>query len=302
MKVAGNFTERLSVAGRLSLDRTEIRVPSTGVGAFDAVYEITHEGEPFESYRTREKAGLLNTGNPTGNANGPIIELDVQIDAENRIFVRGRGLDAELGGRLRLSGTATNVIPQGQFSLIRGRLDILGKRLELVEGSARLQGVLIPTLRMVARTSSDGIILFVFVEGAADAPEIKFVSEPQLPSDEVVSRLMFGRGAANLSPIQMVQLASAVATLAGRGGTGIVERLRQTTGFDDLDLTSDLEGGTSVRAGKYISENVYTDVVLDSDGQTRINLNLDLSATTKLRGEAGSDGSTGIGLFFEKDY
>jgi len=226
----------------------------------------------------------------------------VQIIAENRIFVRGRGLDAELGGQLRLTGTTAEVIPQGRFELIRGRLDILGKRLSLQEGSARLQGNLIPTLRLVARTTSDDTILFVIVEGAADAPEIRFASEPELPSDEVLALLLFGRGVSTISALQAVQLASAVATLAGRGGLGIVERLRQSTGFDDLDLTTDADGATSLRVGKYISENAYTDVELDSDGQSRINLNLDLTPSTKLRGQVGTDGSTGIGLFFERDY
>jgi translocation and assembly module TamB len=99
-----------------------------------------------------------------------------------------------------------------------------------------------------------------------------------------------------------VQLASAVATLAGRGGIGIVERLRQSTGFDDFDLTTDDEGGASLRLGKYISDNAYTEVEIGAGGQSRINLNLDLTPSSKLRGQVGTDGTTGIGLFFERDY
>ena len=42
-------------------------------------------------------------------------------------IVRGRGIDAELGGQIRLTGTARNIIPIGQLELIRGRVDLLNQ-------------------------------------------------------------------------------------------------------------------------------------------------------------------------------
>ena len=243
--------------------------------------------------------GCDNTGDAAVSSN---VALDVKILAENKIFVRGRGLDAELGGQLTLTGTTTDIIPKGRFELIRGRLDILGKRLEMQEGYASLQGSLTPHLRLVASTSTGEHLVLVTVEGAADEPEITFTSEPELPSDEVLARLLFGRDVTKISAFQTVQLASAVATLAGRGGIGIVEKLRMKAGVDELDITTDEAGETTLRAGKYISETVYTAVEVETTGQSRINLNLDLSNSTKLRGTVDTEGKTGIGLFFEKDY
>jgi len=302
LALSGAISDNLSIAGQIVLGRSEILVPSTGIGSFGEMLEIVHINEPADVRQSRQYAGILGASTGEGSSGGRGIGLDVKIIAENRIFVRGRGLDAELGGQLQLTGTTADIIPQGRFELIRGRLDILGKRLTLEEGSATLQGNLIPRLRLVARTVSDDITLFVIVEGPADAPEINFVSEPELPDDAVLARLLFGRDINTISAFQAVQLASAVATLAGRGGIGIVERLRKNFGFDDLDLATGSDGGTSLRLGKYISENIYTDVEIDSDGQSRINLNLDLTPTTILRGQAGTDGSTGIGIYFEKDY
>ncbi|MCV2894676.1 translocation/assembly module TamB domain-containing protein [Lentibacter sp. XHP0401] len=302
LTLGGALASSPSLAGRLLLDETEIRVPSTGIGAYGDIPEITHLSEPAAVRQTRSFAGLLNTGGSESAVAGGGIGLNVQIIAQNRIFVRGRGLDAELGGQLELTGTTADIIPKGRFDLIRGRLDILGKRLDLREGYARMQGSLTPELRLVAGTSTDDYVILVVLEGPADAPEITFTSEPELPSDEVLARLLFGRDISSISALQAVQLASAVATLAGKGGIGIVEKLRQQTGFDDLDVTTDEDGETSVRAGKYISDKAYTDIEIDSQGQSQINLNLDLSKSTKLRGSVDSDGETGIGLFFEKDY
>ena len=66
--------------------------------------------------------------------------------------MRGRGLDAELGGALRVTGTTRNPVSAGAFELIRGRLDILQKRYVLEEGLIQMQGTLEPYLRFVAGT------------------------------------------------------------------------------------------------------------------------------------------------------
>ncbi|MFN6953046.1 MAG: translocation/assembly module TamB domain-containing protein, partial [Albidovulum sp.] len=119
---------------------------------------------------------------------------------------------------------------------------------------------------------------------------------------EVIARLLFGRGIGSLSPLQAAQLAGAVAELAGTGGEGIVSRLRSSFGLDDFDVTSDANGSAVVRAGKYLSEKVYTDVNLGSEGKTEINLNLDVRPGVVVRGTLGSDGTTGIGVYYERDY
>lgn len=98
-----------------------------------------------------------------------------------------------------------------------------------------------------------------------------------------------------------MQLASAISTLAGRGG-GALDRLRQGIGLDDFDVTTDEAGNAAVRAGKYLSENIYTDVTITSEGDTEINLNLDITKEITAKGSVDQDGETGVGVFFERDY
>jgi translocation and assembly module TamB len=61
------------------------------------------------------------------------------------------------------------------------------------------------------------------------------------------------------------------------------------------------DGSAAVRAGKYISENVYTDVTVGQD-TGEVSLNLDLNPSLTVRGSVASDGNTGVGIFFERDY
>ena len=224
------------------------------------------------------------------------------IDAPNQVFVRGRGIDAELGGQIRLTGTARNIIPIGQLELIRGRVDLLGRRFTMTEGLIELQGSLVPVIRLVAETQRDNITTRIIIDGEIRDPDITFESNPQLPEEEVLSQLLFGRGLDSISALQAAQLANAIAVLAGRGSEGIVSNLRDSVGLDDLDLTTDEEGDISVRAGKYLSDNLYTDVQVEADGTSKINLNLDVSQELTARGSVGSDGDSTVGLFYERDY
>jgi translocation and assembly module TamB len=304
LRVTGPLAGGARIAGRLTLSETEIRVPSTGLGGVADIPDLRHRNEPAAVRATRARAGLAGTGDGAtgaGRAARPHA-LDIAVSAPNAIFVRGRGLDAELGGDLLLRGTTAAVIPSGGFSLLRGRLDILGRRFTLDEGQLALAGALVPQIRLAASTRSESVTARILVEGPADAPSIRFVSTPELPEEEVVALLLFGRGLRSISALQAAQLASAVATLTGRGGPGVVDRLRRSFGLDDLDLAAAADGSTTLRAGKYLSENLYADVLFGAEGRSTVTLNLDVSPSVTVRGSAGSDGETGIGIYFERDY
>jgi translocation and assembly module TamB len=118
----------------------------------------------------------------------------------------------------------------------------------------------------------------------------------------VLAQLLFGRNLSEISAFQALQLANAVATLAGRGGVGLVGNLRDRFGLDDLDVTTTDSGETALRVGKYLTDNVYTDVTAASDGTGEVSLNIDLTPSLKGKATLGSDGNSSIGVFFEKDY
>ena len=310
--ITGLASQGPLIAGRIRLEETEFRIPTSGLGGAGAIPDITHLGEPPAVRGTRARAGLLpfpsadsriaGLAGPPATPPAVAARLDLTIDAPARVFVRGRGIDAELGGQIRLTGTARNIIPIGQLELIRGRVDLLGRRFTMTEGRIELQGSLMPVIRLVAETQRDSITTRIIIDGEIRDPEITFESNPELPEEEVLSQLLFGRGLDSISALQAAQLANAIAVLAGTGSAGIVSNLRDSVGLDDLDLTTDEEGDISVRAGKYLSDNLYTDVQVEADGTSKINLNLDVSTALTARGSVGSDGDSTVGLFYERDY
>jgi translocation and assembly module TamB len=282
VEVTGPLAGGARIGGALSLGRTELRVPSGMPGGADMLGGIRHVGEPAAVRRTRQRAGLVETERQ-GRGGAAAFPLDLTIDAPNRIFVRGR----------RASGV---------FNLVRGRIDVLTKRLELTEGLIDLRGALDPYLRFVARTQTDDLTIDVVLEGQASAPEVTFTSSPELPQEEILAQLLFGRSFDQMSAFQAAQLVGAAATLSGNGSGGLTGRLRDSFGLSDLDVTSTAGGATEFTAGAYISDNIYSELSVDSEGNNRIDLNLDLSRSVTVKGRTGSSGDTGIGIFFEKDY
>ncbi|MDO5657318.1 MAG: translocation/assembly module TamB domain-containing protein [Paracoccus sp. (in: a-proteobacteria)] len=309
---SGVLADGALISGTVLVSEAEIRIPSTGLGGAREIPEMIHRGDSWAVRTTRARAGLepfgslaaqqANLGGPAATPPATPLRLDLNIEAPNQIFVRGRGVDAELGGSIRITGTARNVVPIGFFELIRGRVDLLGKRFDLTEGLIELQGDLRPILRLVATNVQSDLTTRIIIDGEIMEPEIRFESTPELPQEEVLSQLLFGRGLENITALQAAQLANAIAVLAGQGGAGVIGNLRDSMGLDDLDFTSDDEGNVSVRAGRYLSRNVYTDVEVGGDGDTRVNLNLDLTPSLTARGSVGTDGNSTLGLYYERDY
>lgn len=307
LSLTGPLLGRARLEGQIALGETELRVPSTGFATAADLEGITNVNDSPAVRATRARAGVGGaagggSGGGSGGSGAPDWAVNLTIDAPNRIFLRGRGLDAELGGAIRLGGTLANLVPAGGMELIRGRLDILGKRLTLAQASLVLEGDFVPYLTITATNTTEDVTSIVTIEGPANQPEVTFSSDPEMAQEEVLAWLLFGRGLDTISAFQAAQLASAVATLAGRGGEGIVGRLRKGFGLDDLDVSTDASGSAAVSAGKYISEKVYTEVSVGQDGNTRINLNLDVRPGVTVKGRVESDGDSGLGIYLEKDY
>ena len=218
--------------------------------------------------------------------------------------MQGRGLDAELGGALRLTGSSAAPQAVGEFTMRRGRLSLLGRRLTFTRGILTFSGSLVPYLDMAAELKASDATAMVIVSGPANNPKFSFTSTPALPEDEVLARLIFGRAMSNLSPLQIAQLADAASQLAGGGGsTSLLNSLRDKLGVDDVDIRTNEDGSTAVSVGKYLNDRTYLTIEKgDKAGSGKAAIDLNVGRGIKLRGEASDGGEAKGGIFFEKEY
>ncbi|QHQ36618.1 translocation/assembly module TamB domain-containing protein [Algicella marina] len=290
------------LSGQVDIGKTEITVPSSFGIREGVLLDVQHLSLPRDAAMTLQRAGLPEREEPSPAGSGSNLRLDITISAQNQIFVRGRGLDTELGGTVVVRGPISNVRPIGQFDLIRGRISILGQRIDFDEGSVNLSGDFDPRIRLVATTIATDTTVNLIVEGRVSDPEITLTSSPELPQDEVLALLIFQRNLSELTPFQVAQLATAAASLAGGGGGGLLDNLRSSTGLSNLDIVTGDDGEVGVRAGAYLRDNVYLDVEAEDDGDARATINIDITDSLRGRATFGNDGDSSIGIFYEKDY
>jgi translocation and assembly module TamB len=268
---------------------------------------------------------VRRSGQAPGAPSSPsvIIGFDLGVDAPERVFVRGHGVDAELGGALQAKGTSAAPQISGGFNLRRGTYSLAGQTLSFTRGKVSFDGMspsgkLDPSLDLVAETTSNGVTATLTVSGYADAPKIQLSSTPELPQDEILAQLLFKQSVKQLTPLQVAEIAQALASLSGvGGGADPLAMVRKGLGLDRLSVgaASGNTSGATVEAGKYIANGVYVGTKQGTAGGTQGQVQIDLTKNLKLETTLGTGGgvpATGatpdndpgssVGLAYQLEY
>ena len=298
LNVSGPLAQRPRVDGRITIVGMDISVPDRFNSVASPIPGTKHLN-PTPTARAR--LALMAKAKGSG-ARTPLFDatLALTIAATNRIFVRGRGIYAELGGDLHVSGSARDPQVTGGFNLLRGSLTLLSSRLVFTRGNVRFHGDVMPDLDLVAETSTTGVTARISVTGPAVQPAFQISSNPSLPEDEILSRVLFQKSSGSLSAFQALELANAVATLSGQADA--FEHVRRSLGVDSLDISSSATGGALVSATRAINDRVSVGVTTGARPQDNgVSVNFDVTRHVRLQAGADASGgsSAGVGLDWE---
>lgn len=242
----------------------------------------------------------LRRNRPTGQSN---LRVDVRLRAVDDVSVSGRGLHVVLTGGLRIYGPIDGLAADGAFHMVRGRLTLPARSLDFERGTLTFDRDLDPKIDFVAVSRRKDATITLAVSGYASEPSIQVTSSPQLPPEEAMARLIFDSSMLQLSPLQIAQIASYVATLSGGGDSGLLSGLQNALGLDQLSITEGEGGDTQVGLTKRLNDRLSVGVEQSTQNNTTRAI-IDLSATPelKVRGSIDSQGSSRIGVYYEKDY
>ena len=220
----------------------------------------------------------------------------------------GRGVNALWSGDLTVGGTADAPRISGVLRSLRGTLDFAGKTFTLSRGIVTFRGASPPDPEIdIALDYGRGDFkATVAVSGRGSAPVIALRAQPDMPQDEIISRILFEKGVGELSAFEAAQLANTAAQLSGAGGIGgfgLLGEMQRSLGLDVLRVDAGASGGTTVAAGKYLREGFYVGVeqgalASDSSVKVEIDLNENISVDTRI----GQDASSGGGINWKWDY
>lgn len=282
--------EQTSLTGDLVIDRARInldRLPASGVTTIDVRFP-SENGEPEV---------VSEPAVP--------VRLDIGLKANRRIFVEGTGIASEWGIDTRILGTLSEPRLAGTARIVRGDLDFAGRNFQFVDSRVVFNGL--PEDARLAiraeRVSADLTAGFE-VTGTVSDPAFALSSTPSLPEDEILSRVLFGRSAAQLSALEAAQLAAAVARLSGGGSGGfdLIGPLQDALGIDRLDFGVSQDGDATVGVGEYIGEDVYVELRTNARGDTGLAVEWTPLSNLALSTELGQAAEPRFGIRWRRDF
>ncbi len=234
--------------GRLDMDRlsvqrpTEIRVITPGTQDADKPIVIADSQQP----------GLFAP-----------LTADIRVLAPNNAWLKGQDLSAEIAGDIRVVKH-----PQGDFLLlgdlkaVRGNYFFMGKNFSIQKGTVTFLGLreLDPALDLQAETRIRSATIIVTVNGTAREPVLHLGSEPTMSESDIISLLVFGKPADNLTGGQAFNVQEAALSYTGGllaselrqllGGVAFIDTVAVASGSGDNGLGA-------VTLGKYITPKVF---------------------------------------------
>jgi len=301
LQIKGTMRDEIALTGKVTIVKAEIRIP-------DRLPVDVEEIQVKEINLPAARQAEVDAAAAAPPPKSVKIGLDLDVSAPEQVFVRGRGLDAEMGGALKIGGTADLPIITGALKLRRGDFNLLSQRLQFNRGNVTFSGgaEIDPVLDFVATSKLTDTEVTVTVSGTATKPKIELSSTPTLPQDEILARLLFGKASGALSPFEAVQLAQATAELAGvDAGPGVLDKLRKGLGLDRLDIESG-EGSTtgpSLSAGRYVSRGVFVGAKQGTQtNSSAATVEIEVTPNIKVESDVGADSTGKAGINFEWNY
>jgi len=311
LHLTGLARERLDLDGKISVNRATIGIPNS-LPPNVAVLDVRRRGQKPPAPRERSV----------------VIGLNVAVHAPREVLVKGRGLDAELGGDLQITGTTDAPVVEGALNLLRGSFSIAGNTLTFNSGRVSFDGAdpknkLDPSLDFTAQTVLSDTTATLTVTGLATAPKFDFSSSPYLPQDQILSSLLFGVQPSQLSAVQVAQIGAALAILSGVGGDGSynpIVYLQKTLGLDRLNIAADqtapgtTNSGYSIAAGRYVAKRIYVEAKQSTTGASQVQVDVELTKHLTLQTRLGdgtaitqgttpeNDPGSSIGLKYQIEY
>jgi translocation and assembly module TamB len=226
----------------------------------------------------------------------------------SRFMVTGMGLESEWATDIAVRGSVTNFSITGEANMVRGDYIFAGRRFALETGRIRFTGAtpIDPILDIVAVDDIAGIDAQIRVRGTGQRPEITFTSNPALPEDELLSRILFGNSITDISVAEAAQLGVALASLRdGGGGLDPINAIRRSIGLDRLRIlpaNSEIGAGTSIAAGVNVTRRVYVEVITDGQGYSATRVEYQITRWLALLAAISTVGQESMNLRIQRNY
>ena len=188
----------------------------------------------------------------------PLFPIELALNIDKNFYVRDLdlGLMSQWTGVVMVKGDMSAPYLEGTLDAINGKLSFFGKPLRISEAKITFdrEHRNNPNVWLVATRDVEDVTVLLQVSGYSPSPRVSFVSEPALPEDEVLARLLFGKELSKISAGQSAQLASVGASLNDKKGMNFLDNLRSSFGFDTFELKENAMKAQTSESGQTASQ------------------------------------------------
>ena len=292
VKIESNDGQIGKMGGDLKIDYAEFS-PHALSANHVASLDVTEINLPASRQVTSQNSQTRNS-----NLKIPEFALDVNLRANNGVFIRGRGLNLELSLNSHIGGTLAKPDLNGTAKVYRGEYEYGGRSFEFADRGTITLATNPNNIRLnlEATRVANNLTAKIEIKGTAAHPLIELTSVPDLPKDEILAQVLFGRARSQLSPLETVELATSLAALAGGGGFDVIGNLREIVRLDRLVFANTASGEISIAGGKYLSRQVYIELI--SEGTQGISTNVEWrpKPSTAIISKVGASGDSKISI------
>jgi translocation and assembly module TamB len=230
--------------------------------------------------------------------------MDVYLTAPRRVFLKGRGLDAELSLDAHVTGDTARPQLEGTARVVRGDYQFASKRFEFDDRGVVYLAATTDRIRLdLSATREDpSLTAVVKITGTAAKPVVQLTSTPVLPQDEVLSQVLFGRSASQLSPVEAAQVASALSGLASGGGLDVIGNIRTFAKLDRLAFAGGDASGVAISGGKYITDDVYLEITGGGREGPSAQVEWRVKKTLSIVSRLAGTGDSRLSIRWRRDY
>jgi translocation and assembly module TamB len=281
--------KQLQLTGELTADRARLEMPEASRPELSS--DVVIVGRP-----PREK--------PVSQRYPLALDLTLKLGDDFRF--KGAGLDARLGGQLRVFTVNKVLRGEGTIQVEQGRYAAYAQQLDIERGVLRFVGPIDnPGLDVLAVRKTPTVTAGVLLGGTVQNPVVKLYSDPPLPDTEKLSWLVQGHGLEGGGQQEFLLLQVAAGALLSQSeSVNVQAKLASTLGIDTFDVRAG-EGenlaGTVVSVGKRLSSRATLSYEQSLDGLSQVvKVLYQLSPRVRLEAQGGQQSS--FDVFYTREY
>ncbi|BDG04789.1 translocation/assembly module TamB [Anaeromyxobacter oryzae] len=290
---------------------------------------LTLDGKPIRGSKTKSPqvvaatgtAGAAGTGSSASDGESPVparpvTEVTVLVNAPRNLWIEGNDVNTEIGFSegFRIE-YATEPRIFGDVNVLRGRLEVFGRRFDLERDSkVTFAGPpMQPALNVTAtyKNEIEQVTVHLNVQGEPEKLELKPTSDPPLSETEIYTLLATGHTSLHHGTGASSPAGEAASLLGSVAASQLKKTLSGKLPLDVLSIEAGDSGveGSKLEAGTYVNDRFYVGFKgrigadpMRGENSNEVDLEYQLSKRWSINGRYGDARAGGAGVSWRKDY